>query len=318
MDSSTIHCQGRARLPYLAEIEGLASLPQRRFSNLPSFAQWRKKPTWPSGVARLSDLPPEIVLYVLKELNVSGLYAAIRSHRIFNDSWKFNTRLISAAVLSKSVECYPAAVKLDRTAVADLPAGFQAVVEQSKRILNAAECISVMYEIWLQDVVDFPGPTTCPGRLHYVKSLANRKAFKCAVYWIWRMVLTTQYKPFQLQKPLEKLPARATLSVCEILIWIRETAYTCLYGPISKMQRIYANLNPRPRLLQHRRMELCLRALLEDAEFDTNCRAAFKRILPRNDPNPHSGDALISLRTLFRVRRWQAGRDSEAVRASSK
>lgn len=270
----------RSRPPCLTGIEGLATLPQRRFLESTSVAVWERDTIWRPEMAGLLDLPPEIVLYILKHLDVSGLYAAIRSHSIFNSSWKSHNRLISAAVLSNSIESYPEAFQLEQAAHSEIPTDFQAVVRQNKRMMDAARCVSNIYELYLEDYVR----PWLLSRKHHKLTGKNRRAFKRAFYWYWKAVLTAQYKPFRALKPLDQLSPRAVLSLCELLLWVASKSFSCLYGPIARTQRIYGRLYNRPRLSAHRKWQICTDNLWDDPDFKTVRRKAWRKILGPDDP----------------------------------
>lgn len=212
------------------------------------------------------DLPAELILYILKNLDLSDLYAAIRAARVFNSVWRLHTATISAASLTRSIECYPEALQLEEAVTRRKFHKPEQLLKKHNRLVRAAKCVSVAYEIFLQDYLK---EYRLGGRFRfhefYEDNKQDRVAFKRAFYWFWRLALTASYQaskrrtvtltasynPIVLRKPLE-FPRRCPVFfVWGLLAYIRREAYRCLYVVLSKIQRIYGKGFDGPRRSIH-------------------------------------------------------------------
>ena len=195
----------------------------------PSFkvAQVSLKTSDPPEAPGLSNLPVEILLYILQAVDsLSDLKSLILTASRFNDVWKCHTASISSIILRKNIECFTEVSKLEEAIHSTLPVGFQKAVARHKRIISAARLISAIYELFSTDY------NVLWGRRAGCSIFEDRGSFKRSFYWIWMMVVTSKYKPYEAQRPLNPFPLHIDdlLSLCELIVWVRATAYTTILG----------------------------------------------------------------------------------------
>ena len=241
----------------------------------------------------LVDLPAELILAILENLELSDLYSTIRAAQIFNNVWKSHTAPISAASLARSIECYPEALQLEKAMQRRTFHRFELPLKRHKRLVLAAKCVSAAYETFLQDYLKEP---TLGGRFHfhefYEDNEEDRVAFKRAFYWFWRLALSATYRPSkdrrpngtapyeasELPKPLD-FPRRCTVFfVWGLLAYIRREAYGCLSVVLSNLQQIYGKGDDGPRWKIHWRWQRYSEQLWQDPDF-----AALRRKYWEND-----------------------------------
>ncbi|KAG7005303.1 hypothetical protein G7Y79_00020g048310 [Physcia stellaris] len=208
------------------------------------------------------DLPVELILAILENLDLSDLYSAIRAAPIFNRVWRLHTASISAASLARSIECYPEALQLDQALQSTTFHRFESPLKRHNRLVLATKCVSAAYQTFLQDYLK---EYRLGGRFRfyefYEDNEEDRMAFKRAFYWFWRLALSETYRPTthrrpngtnpyessQLSKPLD-FPRRCTVFfVWGLLAYIRREAYRCLFVVLSKVQRVYGKGEDRQR-----------------------------------------------------------------------
>lgn len=209
----------------------------------------------------LINLPAEILLYTFQAVDsVADLKSLILTTPMFRDLWKSHTALISSAVLSRNIECIDEAVKLEE---AVYPRGL--AIERHKRIISAASLVSNLYGVFVIEQrsrkYQFIGSKSTESECRW--------SFKRSFYWLWMLVVTSQYKPFALQPSLDPFPLRRkdVLSLCELIIWFSDEAYVALYLFIRKACRIY-RCKDRIRCAQSRRWQICCGDLWQQAQFE--------------------------------------------------
>lgn len=218
------------------------------------------------SIIGLLDLPAEILLYTFQGVDsVADLKSLILTAPMFNDLRKSHTAVISSAVLSKDIECIDDSLELEE---AVYPNGL--AIERHKRIISAASLVSNLYEAFLsqqhgrryQYIGSEPTESKCRG------------SFKRSFYWLWMLVVTSQYKPFALQQSLDPFPLRRkdVLSLCELTIWFSDEMYVAPYQFIRKAYRIY-RCEDRIRCAQSRRWQIGCWDLWQQPQFE-NIRLA--------------------------------------------
>ena len=233
----------------------------------------------------LLDLPPELVLSILQNIELPELYPTIRSNSIFNNIWKLHTSTISTAILSNSIECFPEAMHLAHAASSERHINFEKAIEKHKRVVSAAKCVSDMCDAYLHNGNPYLHDALPYRRFHLLHPETRRACIR-AFYWLWTAVLTSQYKPFRAVKPMNRLPPRAMITLCEIFLWIPVQGWACFYSLITKTRRIYPPLNSRLRLAQHRRWQICCQKFWHDSEFRADRQKVWTKILKTNADEP--------------------------------
>ena len=215
-------------------------------------------------------LPVEIALYILQAASsASCLKSLILVAPSFNNVWKAYTASISSVVLGRSIEGFDDVLKLEETVHPQLAAGFEPALERHKRLSSAASLASSAFEDF---VYDYPHTFSC-NLWHvqpYLAEPLGRRSFKRCFYWLWMLVITSEYKPLVFHQPLDPFPLRRsdTLCLCELIIWIvlGSGKYTTPSSIFGKAYRIY-HLKDRVRCAQHRRWELCCKSLWQQVPF---------------------------------------------------
>ena len=260
------------------------------------------KPVGAIGIGLL-DLPAEILLYTFQAVDsIADLKSLILTAPMFNDLWKTHTAVISSAVLSKDIECMDEALEVEE---AVYPNGLG--IERHKRIISAASLVSNLYEAFLSQQHD--------RRYQYIGSEPTesecRRSFKRSFYWLWMLVVTSQYKPFALQQSLDPFPLRRkdVLSLCELTIWFSDDMYVAPCQFIRKAYRIYRR-EDRIRCAQSRRWQICCWHLWRQPQFK-RIRLAHWALdigLLRSEPYYSSPKEVAGWYALFVPFLWQARR----------
>ena len=230
----------------------------------------------PRDSPSLLHLPGEIVLYILRAVHsLSDLKSLILTAPSFNEVWRLYTASISLVILERSIESFDELWKLEVTVHPKCPAGFEPALKRLKRFIAAARLASRAHKDFVYDysrsISYFWDPFLPydPWELEsYLEESKSRRSFKRSFYWLWRFVITSEYKPLVHHQSLDPFPVQRSdiLSLCELTVWIISYAYLPPFSVLGKAYRIY-NLKDRVRCAQTRRWELCCMNLWEQAPF---------------------------------------------------
>ena len=189
------------------------------------------------------DFPHELILNVLESTDsLSDLVALINTAPIFNNVWKTRTASISAALLSTTIECYPQALSLEEVLHPEAPVGFEMILQRHTRIVKAARCVNEAWNLFQLDfALEYLGDSSKSlSLLHYRD---HRHDFKSMLYYMWRLVGASAYKPFKLPADLcsnlRQLPQRYFLPLCEVTVWLGGKVSTQLKRALARMRNVY-------------------------------------------------------------------------------
>ena len=228
----------------------------------------------------LPKLPAEIALYIMETVeSLSDLKSLILTAPLFNNLWRLHTVSISFAMLSRHIECFPEALRLEEAVYPRLSVGFGSVVARHERIVCAASFVSDMYELFREHFPQLSGGD-------YPYNVYNRRVpflgkdlynyFQRSFYWLWLLVVTANYKPFEFQTPLDPflLEKDDILSLCELIIWAKSIPQRSSDSDkvFRKANRIYPR-NDRKRCAQSRRWHICCTNVWYEPQFERIRRA---------------------------------------------
>ena len=251
----------------------IASNFQKSQRSLPGSKQagW-KMPSFQTHLTIL-DLPHELILIVLESVeSLSDLAALIKTAPSFNNVWKTRTASISAAILPTAIECYSQALMLEEDLHPEEPVGFEMVLQRHSRIVRAARCANEVWDLFLLDFATeyFTNSPEIIRRLHYRN---HRHDFKLMLYWMWRVVGASAYKPFKLPADLcsnlHRLPRGHLLPLCEVTAWLGGKLSAQVKNTIAKMRNVYRPRD-RVRYSYHDRWMVCCEELW-NLDFFTKC-----------------------------------------------
>ena len=223
----------------------------------------------------LLDLLVEILLYILQAANsLSDLKSLILAAPSFNNVWKAYTASISLGVLGRTIEGFDQVLKLEETVHPKLAAGFEPAIQRLKRITSAARLASCAYEDYIfnfshNSVYRELFPAFDSGQEEFcLRDPESRRSFKRSFYWLWMLVVTSEYKPLVLHQPLDPFPLRRSdvLTLCELSGWIVDGVFPPPFSIFSKAYRIYKRKD-RVRCAQNRRWQLCCISLWQQIRF---------------------------------------------------
>ena len=223
------------------------------------------------------DFPHELILTVLESIDsLSDLAALINTAPIFNNVWKSRTASISAALLSTTIECYPQALSLEEELHPEAPAGFEMNLQRHSRIVKAARCANEAWNIFqLHFTLEYLSDSSeSLSLLHYRD---HRNDFKLMLYYMWRVVGASAYKPFKLPADLcsnlRRLPRRYILPLCEVTAWLGGKSSTQLKRTLARMRRVYCPCD-RVRFAYRNRWRKCCEELWNSGFF-TKCHTDY-------------------------------------------
>lgn len=260
---------------------GLLQLPA-----LPSLCSYSARPTFITTMPKtIHDLPVELILHVLEEINDShDLFSIIRALPRFNAVWKTHTASISAQVLARSVEDYDIVKKLDDdfrkqgpqgATSTGRPTGFEETVERHKRILDVVRQASAFSGLYMK------GHNLAGYSFGHRAVISDPPSSRRAFYYLWRLVRTSDYglikkdrgssyRPFSLPLDFEMPETSDIFAICELIGWVlySRTTGPDLANQIPTLYNIYDWTNRR-RCRQSERWVLCCGGLWDDSTFRT-------------------------------------------------